>query len=98
MAEYRIVCTRRVGASKGTMGHSHITHVGTGAANFSRLWTVAEVFDAMAKGTTFHTVGRKSGKTAQVLRQECQYCIEETLRSTADAVEDNNIDRLPTCE
>jgi hypothetical protein len=98
MASYRIVCTKKRGLSNPA-GHTHITEVGTGTAgNFSKSWTTQDVFNAMAKGDTFFTQGKKSGKTAQVQKLQCLRCTEDTLQSAADAVDDNKLENLPTCE
>lgn len=96
---YRIICTRQLPVSNPT-SHAHITHVGTGAttANYELLWTVQQVFDAMARGEKFYTVSPSTGKIASVTRVKCPRCTHDVLRSAADAVTDNNLDSLPKCQ
>lgn len=95
MAQYRITCTRK--SPLTAQGHHHIVRVGTGTlSGYSRLWTVAEVYQAMRRGDRFYTQGAKSGKVANVVAYTC--CGIQTLRSTPDSVTDNNLDYLPTCQ
>lgn len=95
MAEYRIVCVET------EHPHRHITHVGTGsdpnAANYR--WTVTQVRNAIFNGDRFYTVSPSTGTTADVRRDDCRIngCIVKTIRSTADAVTDNNLDNLRVC-
>lgn len=51
----------------------------------------------MDDGDTFYTKGKRSGKEAEVEKYDCSHCGQRTLRSSADAVEDNNLDNLRRC-
>jgi hypothetical protein len=99
MADYRIICTNQEPADRSTHD-AHIVAVGTGTSpdSYTRKWTVAEVYAAMDRGDTFHTIGRTSGRRAEVRKWSCRGCRRSTLRSASDAVTDNNLDELPQCE
>ena len=94
--QYRIICTRKATSTRG--GHTHIVSVGTGstATTYDRLWAVADVLAAMP-ANTFYTVSPSTGKTALVEPFICAPCQRRYIRSSADAVTDNNLDNLPTC-
>lgn len=98
MTSYRIICTeqRPFGAPHS---HAHIVAVGTGdtASHWNRRWTLDEVITAMARGDTFYTRGETSGRIANVERYNCASCNRTYIRSTPDAVQDNNLDNLPHC-
>lgn len=96
--DYRIICTCQEPTSV-PQSHAHIVSVGTGvtANRFDRPWTVDEVYSAMNAGHTFHTVGRYSGRRAEVGPYKCGHCNRRTLRSVGDVVTDNNLDELPRC-
>ena len=98
MASYRIICTRQEPVAN-PHSHAHITHVGTGAttAQYDRFWTLTEVLTAMILGDAFFTISPSTGKIAQVHRVKCGQCASDTIRSSADAVTDNNLDFLPRC-
>lgn len=99
MARYRVVCTRQVPADRPN-DQAHIVKVGTNPTteSYSRIWTVQEVIVAMGQGDTFYTQGEQSGKVARIeVVQRCAICGRAYLRSAADAVKDNNLDNLPTC-
>lgn len=89
---YEIVCVNTAHE------HEHITEVGTGTADegWDRLWSVAEVRDALAAGTRFYTVSPSTKKTADVDIYDCDIdgCKIQTIRSTPDAIEDNNLDNI----
>ena len=95
LMDYRIICT--VQEPSTTAGHGHIVRVGTGQAAlvYQRIWTVAEVYQAMGLGHRFLTYGERSRKWALVEKFRC--CHRDTLRSSPDAVADNNLDSLPRC-
>jgi hypothetical protein len=97
MARYRVVCTRQEPVDK-SHHNAHIVIVGLGAApaHYDRLMTVDEVWQAIAQGHTFYTQGPATGKVAEVERFGCR-CGRRTLRSSADAVVDNNLDNLNAC-
>jgi Protein of unknown function (DUF3892) len=96
MATHRIVCTEQ--SSPGSYGHGHILAVGTGSdpAGADERWTVQQVRAAIADGTRFYTVSPSTGKVADVTRYDC-WCGIKTIRSTPDAVYDNNLDNLRLC-
>jgi hypothetical protein len=93
---YRIIC---VNTTKIIEGHkAHISSVGTGSASrWSRQWGVGEVRTAIANGDVFYT-SNSAGKIALVHPFDCGKCGYKTLRSAADAVTDNNLDELPSCD
>jgi len=101
MARYRIVCTEQEPADHAPK-FAHIVAVGTGtdAGSATKRWTVQEVWDAIDREDTFYTKGERSGKVAEVEKWTCQTCSppRKTLRSLPDAVEDNNLDDLRTCQ
>ena len=95
MADYWIVCVLT------EHPHRHLVTVGTGKLEHraTAAWSVSEVRDAIAKGDSFHTISPSTGKRANVLADDCRIdgCTVKTLRSTADAVKDNNLDNLRKC-
>jgi hypothetical protein len=94
MATYRIVCVNTLHP------HRHITHVGTGNdAGANEQWTVEQVRAALRNGHRFYTVSPSTGLTADVRADDCRIngCTVKTIRSTADAVTDNNLDNLRIC-
>lgn len=95
---YRIVCTVQEPAS-APPSHQHIVAVGTGddPNKAENRWSLDEVLAAMKKGDTFYTKGINSGKTAEVEKYECSRCQRTYIRSTPDAVPDNNLDNLRRC-
>jgi hypothetical protein len=94
MASYRIVCVTT------EEPHRHIVDVGTGsrAGAPSWRWSVDEVRSALAAGDAFYTVSA-SGERAAVHPDTCSVagCSVKTIRSAADAGEDNDLDNLQTC-
>lgn len=98
MANYRIICDNQapVGVPKK---HAHVVEVGIGTTpqNYSKLLTLAQVLALMDRGDTFHTISVSTGKIAQVLPVGCAVCGHRIIRSSADAVTDNNLDGLPDC-
>jgi len=73
-------------------GHQHITHV----MYNGRVAQVQEVYTLIKSGRyAFYTYSPSTGKTADVHTLDC--CGLHTLRSAADAVQDNNLDNLPPC-
>jgi len=93
-SSHRIVCVTT------EHPHRHIVDVGTGTdpQKASQRWTVKEVRDAIDNGDTFHTKDSK-GNIAAVLKDTCRQpsCTVQTIRSTADASTENNLDNLRTC-
>ena len=95
---YRIVCTDQQPFYQPTT-HAHIVAVGTGTdpTRYDRRWSLDEVLVAMSRGDTFYTKGVQSGKEANVEKYECSLFRRTFIRSTPDAVQDNNLDNLPRC-
>ena len=58
--------------------------------------TVLQVRSLLDAGNTFFTRGTQSGRTARVLKFDCS-CGYKTVKSLPDAVQDNNLDHLRTC-
>ena len=98
MTSYRIVCTKQEPTNEPP-AHAHIVAVGTGTTSdgYDRKWSLAEILQAMRRGDTFYTIGRRSGKRAQVESYACTLCHRTHIRSGADRVEDNNLDNLSSC-
>lgn len=95
---YRVICTRQEPFNAPHLD-AHIVSVGTGETTqgYSQLWTVAEVYTAMDRGDTFYTQSPSTGARARVGKWGCRTCNGATLRSSSDAVKDNNLDSLPRC-
>jgi hypothetical protein len=98
VAEHRIVCTVQEPYDQPTT-HAHIVSVGIGSDpdKASDSWTLRRVLDAMANGDQFYTQGVSSGKVARVQAVACSVCRHTIIRSSADAVYDNNLDSLRRC-
>ena len=98
MASYRIICTRQEPVSK-PHSHAHIVSVGTGTrqTSYDKQWTVDEVYRAIDRGDRFYTKSESTGEIAYVIKWGCLHCGFRTLKSTADAVTDNNLDYLVHC-
>ena len=98
MSSYRIVCTIQAPADKPP-SHQHIVAVGTGddPNKADDRWTLQRVLEAMDRGTTFYTIGIRSGVRAEVEKYWCQSCARWFIRSHRDAVTDNNLDNLRRC-
>jgi len=96
MADYRIVC---VDENRNAGHDGHIVDVGTGPSPgvITRRWSVTQARLAIDLGDTFHTVSPSTGRRAEVEKWQCRACHYLTLRSTADAVADNNLDNLSPC-
>lgn len=92
MANYRIVCTDQTDCSQG----GHIIGVGTGEqpSKADQKWSVSDVYRAIVLGHGFYTHG--GGSSAWVRKHNCA-CGRGSLRSTADATVDNNLDNLRLC-
>jgi hypothetical protein len=94
---YHIVCTRQSQVT-GSRPHPHIVSVGTGTPQgYNRTWTVDEVIAAMGRGGVFYTESPSTGRVAKVEAYTCRVCGRRWIRTTADAVPDNNLDNLPSC-
>jgi len=81
--------------------HRHIVKVGIGALATSptTTMTVKEVRDALTAGEIFYTWSPTTKEVALVQKHTCKerHCTVQTIRSTADAVPDNNLDNLAVC-
>lgn len=95
MAQYRIVCVET------QHPHRHIHHVGTGTdpGSANVRWTVGEVRSALRGGHRFYTYSPSTGLTADVEPYDVWTSGGwiYTIRSSPDAVRDNNLDNLRTC-
>jgi hypothetical protein len=98
MARYRIVCTTQLPAQLPN-DRAHIVAVGTGtvASSHDKYWLLNEVLAAMDRGDEFYTLGEVSGKEASVEKYVCPFCTLTHIKSSSDAVEDNNLDSLRRC-
>lgn len=98
MSSYRIVCTEQEPFGNSPK-HAHIVAVGTGTSSdkATEKWTLEQVIQAIDKGTRFYTIGDDSGKTAEVEKWWCGLCVRYHIRSSPDAVKDNNLDSLRYC-
>jgi hypothetical protein len=97
--DYRITCTVQQPAHEPPT-HAHIVQVGTGTdSGWSRLWTLAEVVKAIKNGWhTFHTIGKRSARRAEVRVIRCPaHSWHETITTVGDTTTDNNLDSLPRC-
>jgi hypothetical protein len=98
MATYRIVCT-----DQESSGHSnqeaHIVGVGVGddPNKAPRRWTLDEVLLAIDHGDLFYTKGVTTGKLALVEKYTCAACRRVHIRSVADKVTDNDLNRMRRC-
>ncbi len=73
-------------------GHHHIIGVGLGT---NGRYNVSQVYALIDAGHVFYTRSPSTRKVARVEKYRC--CSVHTLRSTPDAVHDNNLDYLPSC-
>lgn len=95
--KYRIVCTNQE-PSGVSLHRAHIVTVGTGTSpdKADKQWALAEVLQALARGDEFYTQGAQSGRVARVEKYVCA-CGRTTIRSSPDAVYDNNLDNMRVC-
>jgi len=95
LSTYRIVCVTT------QHPHRHIISVGVGGndRNPSRRLTIAEVRRMIDSGDTFYTQSPTTERRARVHKDTCKepFCMVATIRSSADAIRDNNLDYLPGC-
>jgi hypothetical protein len=93
MPRYQIVCVTTADP------HRHVTAVGIGgsATKPGRRMSLAAVLTAMNAGDKFFTRSPSTEQEAEVSKARCNECRKETLRSSADAVPDNNLDYLTLC-
>lgn len=99
MTNYRIVCTEQMPASRPPQ-HAHIVAVGVGdnPDNATTRFTLDEVIRKMDSGDTFYTKGTESGMVANTEKYYCGHCQQYHIRSTRDAVKDNNLDYMRYCQ
>jgi hypothetical protein len=88
MSNFRITCVNK---KLYLTGHEHIERVGVQGEPLS----VEDVYRLMNARHNFYTVSPSTGAVALVEPLHC--CHVDTLRSSADAVRDNNLDNLPAC-
>lgn len=94
MSDYQIVCVERLES------HEHITHVGTGIpSRADERWTVAQVRSKITTGDVFFTRSPSTGHDAKVEPYDAVVngTTIKTIRSTADAIFDNNLDNMRAC-
>jgi len=98
MATYRIVCTDREASGRSTP-HAHIVAVGVGddPNKAQRKWALDEVLKGIDRGDVFYTKGVNTGKVALVQAYTCASCRRVHIRSAADKVTDNDLDRIRRC-
>jgi len=98
MASWRVVCVKR-GTISHPKPHTHITGVGTGdRADWADMrWTLREVLTAMDEGDSFYTESETTGRITPVETYECAQCGGTCIRSSEDAVPDNNLDDVRNC-
>jgi hypothetical protein len=99
MTIYRVICTNQEPAHQPPQ-HAHIVAIGVGTStdHYSQRFTLLQVIQMMNNGDRFYTQGSQSGKTAWVEPYFCPHCRQNHIKSTADAVSDNNLDSLPYCQ
>jgi hypothetical protein len=99
MSTYRVICTNQEPASQPPQ-HAHIVAIGVGTITdpYNQRFSLPQTIQMMTNGDRFYTQGPRSGKTAWVEKFYCSYCRQYHIKSTADTVEDNNLDSLPYCQ
>jgi|ERR1019366_10712666 hypothetical protein len=101
MAWERIPTSEKIVCVRTEEPHRHIVSVGVGgdAQVPIKTMTVTEVRDAITAGGSFHTVSPSTSQVAAVRKATCGIpgCHMETIRSSPDAVTDNNLDELDDC-
>jgi len=105
MASHQIECDNQEPVTRPTT-HAHVvpvtrptTHahiVLVGLSTGERL-SLVQTLQWIDRGETFFTVSPPSGRTARVIAISCAQCGHRIIRSTADAIPDNNLDNLPSC-
>jgi hypothetical protein len=90
MSDFQITCVTK---EPYTQGHGHIVSVGIGDGQ--EPVTVEQAYSLLAARHRLYTVSPSTGTVAQV--EPCHCHGVATLRSTADAVHDNNLDNLDSC-
>ena len=98
MARYRIVCTRQEPLDK-PHDAAHIVSAGVGndPEKAEQKLTLDKILKTIDSGDSFYTKSTSTGKEAEVKKFDCGTCKRTTIRSTPDAVTDNNLDNLREC-
>lgn len=99
MTDYRIVCGTEAVITEPTR-HAHIVEVGVsgfGPDKSERMFALADVLAMMNDGHTFHVLGESGGEVAYVTPVQCDICRHRIIRSAYGAIEDNDVERLPSC-
>ena len=96
---YRVVCDNQVPVDQPKT-YAHIGEVGTGTTpqHYDRLWSVAEVITANGRGDVFYTLSASTGEAARVIVVGCSVCGKQIIRSSADAITDNNLKGTETLD
>jgi len=99
MESQRIVCTIQEPANQPPQ-HAHIVSVGIGTTkeHYNQILNLPQVLQMMDQGVVFFTYGDNSQKTARVEKYLCSYCHKYHIKSSPDAVTDNNLDNLNYCK
>jgi hypothetical protein len=92
MSDYQITCVTKAIDKSGE--HGHIVVVGTAEAKY---FAVSEVERKMRQGDTFRTRNVSAGTSAEVEPYTCSGCGTRTLRSVADGIRSDNLDKLNPC-
>lgn len=97
MANYEIVC-RIMSDSTTEPKHKHIKTVGYLVGTATTQKPVADIRKMIDAGDTFFTKSPSTGKIAKVGKYTCEKCNKyDSIRSTGDVVQDNNVDNLKNC-
>ena len=98
MAKERIPASEKIVCVTTEHPHRHIISVGVGgdAQVPIKTMTVDEVRAAITAGGSFHTVSPSANKVASVRKATCGIpgCNVDTIKSSPDAVTDNNLDEM----
>lgn len=102
MANIRIICTDQKPIYQPAE-HAHIVAVGVDMNEDGRIDARHElatvVRNIKSRAHNYYTYGLDSGKVAFVEVIDCpSHCGERVIRSTPDAVRDNNLDSMRYCQ
>jgi Protein of unknown function (DUF3892) len=93
MSDYHVTCVTK--SMPRPDEHGHIIVVGTADGKY---FAVSEVERKIRReGDAFYTLSASTGKRADVEPYVCPDCHLLTVRSTADGIQDNNLDNLNPC-
>jgi hypothetical protein len=95
---YQIVCTVQEPPAAHPL-QAHIVAVGVGPDPklAENIFQLGQVLEAMDKGHSFYTTSPSTGKQARVEKFTCSNCTRTHIRSSPDALKDNNLDSLRYC-